>query len=352
MTMNNRVTICMPAYNAEKYLKQTLNSILRQSYQNWDLVIVDDGSKDKTNRICREYADRDPRIHLIRQENSGAPTARKTAVYSEIAAKNDWLMFCDADDIMPKDAVKKLIQTAVRYDTDLVCGAMRKMIRGITLLGKNPHYLDIIEPRMYKHDEIINDIYCCFFGLSGFPVSLWGKIYRYKYIRAAAATDNVVHFTADDLIVTMQVVANVESMVLIPDIVYHYRIGGGSSRYSPTLLDDFVSLYRFRIPYIEKYPMKQNARWYMDVELMYYTQTYLVQQVRKNGIGTIKEEISRLNSIPEINKVAGELSAGGTNVSEYAEMLYTNDIAGITDLIGTMVRKGRKRELLKRILVR
>lgn len=347
---NNRVTICMPAYNAEKYIEKTLKSILRQTYQNWELVIVDDGSKDNTNRICRKYADRDQRIHLIRQKNSGAPTARKTAACSEIAEKNEWLIFCDADDIIPKDAVQKLIETAVKYNTDMVCGSMRRMISGITLRGKNPHYLDISEPKKYRHDEIIKDIYSCFFGRRGFPVNLCAKIFRYKYIREAIATDNVVHFTADDLVVTMQVVAKIESMVLIPDVVYHYRMGGGTSRYSPTLLDDFVSLYRFRLPYINKYRMNQDAKRYMDIELMYYTQTYLVQQARKNGIDTIKNEISKLNSIPEIKTVAAELSTVDNNISIYAKMLKDENVEGIENVIGGILKKSRKKELLKRIL--
>ena len=350
--MNNRVTICMPAYNAEKYLKKTIDSICRQTYQQWDLIIVDDGSTDNTNRICSEYAKKDPRIHLINQANSGAPAARKTAVHSEFARQNEWLMFCDADDIMPKDAVQKMVETAVRYDTDLVCGASRNMIKGICISGIKPIFASLEEPRKIEHDELISDIYASFFAMHNLPVSLWGKLYRYKYISTAINTDNVVHFTGDDLVVTMQVIPEIRSMVLIPDVVYHYRVGGGSSRYSPTLLDDFVNLYRFRLPFIEKYPMKQNVKFYMDVELMYYSQTYLLQQVRKNGIDCIAAEITKLNEIPEIHKVASYLRSTNHSISSYAEMLCKKDVPGIKELIGGMVKKGKKRELLKRILVR
>lgn len=350
--MNNRVTICMPAYNAEKYLKKTLNSICRQTYEKWDLVIVDDGSTDSTNRICSEFAKKDSRIHLMKQKNSGAPTARKTAVHSEIARQNEWLMFCDSDDIMPKDAVQKMVETAVSYDTDLVCGASKKMIRGICISGIKPIFASLDGPRKIEHDELISDIYASFFAMHNLPVSLWGKLYRYKYICTAIDSDNVVHFTGDDLVVTMQVIPEIRSMVLIPDVVYHYRIGGGSSRYSPTLLDDFVNLYRFRLPFIEKYPMKQNVKFYMDVELMYYSQTYLLQQVRKYGIDCIEEEITKLNAIPEIHKAASELSSVKHAVSAYAEMLYRKDVNGIKELISGMVKKGKKREFLKRILVR
>ena len=349
--MNNQVTICMSAYNAEKYIKQTVKSIQNQTYKNWDLVIVDDGSKDKTNQLCAKFASDDSRIHLITQTNMGLPGARRTGVFSKVAKKNEWIMFCDADDILPKDAIQKLIETAVQYDTDMVCGTARKIINGRIVSGNNTGFFNIIEPRQYKHSEIISEVLCYFFGLQGFPVNLWGKIYRRKYIEDAIKYNSVVQFTGEDLVVTLQVVANINSMVLIPDIVYHYRIGGGSSRYSPTLLDDFVSLYRFRLPYIEKYPMRQDVRWFMDVELMYYTQTYLVQQVRKNGIDTIEKEIIKLNSIPEIKSVAETLSTKEANISEYAAMLYKNDVNEIAKMINTKVRKGRKRELLKRFLI-
>ena len=98
--------------------------------------------------------------------------------------------------------------------------------------------------------------------------------------------------------------------------------------------------------------MKQNVKFYMDVELMYYSQTYLLQQVRKYGIDCIEEEITKLNAIPEIHKAASELSSVKHAVSAYAEMLYRKDVNGIKELISGMVKKGKKRELLKRILVR
>lgn len=103
MYTNNLVSIIMPAYNVEKYIKYSIESVINQTYNNWELIIVDDCSKDKTIDVINSFKDK--RIKLIKNEkNEGAITSRNKALQS---AKGEWIAFLDSDDIWYKDKLEK-----------------------------------------------------------------------------------------------------------------------------------------------------------------------------------------------------------------------------------------------------
>ena len=93
--MNDLISVIVPVYNVEKFLPRCIESLQAQIYENIQIILVDDGSTDGSGKICREYADRDDRIHLIRQENAGAPAARNRALRM---AQGKYVYFMDSDD--------------------------------------------------------------------------------------------------------------------------------------------------------------------------------------------------------------------------------------------------------------
>src|SRR5512145_295142 len=95
----------MPAYNAEVYIRQSIDSVLAQTYPNWELVIVDDGSTDRTGEIASEYGD--PRIRVFRQENGGEAAARNTALKN---IQGEFLAFLDADDLYLPDHLEVSVE--------------------------------------------------------------------------------------------------------------------------------------------------------------------------------------------------------------------------------------------------
>lgn len=107
------VTVIIPAYNAEKYLKKCLESILGQTYKNLEVIVVDDGSIDGTGIICREFIENDERIKRIYQENKGAAAARKNGV---LHAKGDYICFADADDRMSIDMIQYMVNNIGQCD--------------------------------------------------------------------------------------------------------------------------------------------------------------------------------------------------------------------------------------------
>ncbi len=121
------VAIIVPAYNAQKYLAITLDSVLAQTVTDWELIIVDDGSTDRTLQIIADYCTRDSRIRLLQQKNAGAATARNTGSQA-VKADTDYLMFLDADDLLEADALETLLEALVAHPDALGAHALGRII--------------------------------------------------------------------------------------------------------------------------------------------------------------------------------------------------------------------------------
>lgn len=125
------ISIIVPVYNVEKYLAKCIESILRQSYSNFELILVDDGSKDKSGSICDEYAKRDNRIKVYHKQNGGVSSARN---YGIDMATGDWICFVDSDDWVDEDYVLNMVAN-VKSDESFV-------ITRHNFIGKNITYID------------------------------------------------------------------------------------------------------------------------------------------------------------------------------------------------------------------
>lgn len=114
------VSIIIPIYNVEKYLKRCVDSVLSQTYENIEIILVDDGSPDNCPLMCDEIAKADPRIKVIHKENGGLSSARLAGFKK---ASGDYILFIDSDDYIEKDMVEKLVLATKEKDADLaICG--------------------------------------------------------------------------------------------------------------------------------------------------------------------------------------------------------------------------------------
>lgn len=117
-TQNSLISIIVPVYNTEKYLPKCINSILVQTYTDFELILIDDGSTDNSSNICDYYLNKDERIRVIHQKNSGVTNARANGVAT---AEGEFVTFVDSDDTIPIDAIQTL-HSQIRPDIDIVVG--------------------------------------------------------------------------------------------------------------------------------------------------------------------------------------------------------------------------------------
>ena len=107
------ISVVIPVYNSEKYVGKCIESVMAQSYTDWQLILVDDGSKDRSLEVCRQYADQDNRILVIHQENAGPGIARNTGITQ---VSGDYVVFIDSDDYIEPEYFRLLNQ----HDEDVV----------------------------------------------------------------------------------------------------------------------------------------------------------------------------------------------------------------------------------------
>ena len=113
------VSIIVPMFNSEKYITTTLDSFVSQSYKNIEVIVVDDGSKDNSAEIVKEYAIKKSKVRYIYQDNYGAPTARNLGLEN---SNGDYVIFFDSDDVMADRAVELFIKELEKTDSDLIIG--------------------------------------------------------------------------------------------------------------------------------------------------------------------------------------------------------------------------------------
>ena len=169
------VWIIVPVYNVEKYLGKCVKSVQRQTYKNWKMVLVDDGSTDNSGKLCDRFAESDNRIIVIHQTNAGPAVARKNGLRS--VPNDSYCAFLDSDDELSEVALELLYSKAVQTDLDLVCGCTQRLVKKVKLpvssVGQIPQ-----KKEFYSQTEILDELYVGCLGMNIFSVSLWAKLFK------------------------------------------------------------------------------------------------------------------------------------------------------------------------------
>lgn len=112
------ISVVVPVYNVERYLPRCMASLLAQTWRNFEVVLVDDGSRDSSGQLCDEYAAKDERVRVLHQPNQGVSAARQNGLYE---ARGEYIAFLDGDDWVQPDYLERLIEAAQRDQADIIC---------------------------------------------------------------------------------------------------------------------------------------------------------------------------------------------------------------------------------------
>lgn len=156
---NEKVSIIVPVYNAEQYLGYTITSILKQTYKNIEIILVNDGSKDDSLIICQNYAAIDDRVKVLDVPNGGVSNARNCGIES---ATGEYIQFVDSDDVITENMTERLVDTMHIYEADMVVCGMRYMVlegnRPVSsndwlpqYLGKNVYFQESVFWMIFKN---------------------------------------------------------------------------------------------------------------------------------------------------------------------------------------------------------
>ena len=150
--MKERISVIIPVYNVEKYVATCLDSLLSQTYQNFEIILIDDGSEDGSLHICREYEKQDSRIRVFHQENQGVSSARNFALGR---MTGEYVTFIDPDDYVKEDYLEVLFRDMVMHEADVVCCNMIELMDNQVVHINKPR---VLRKRVLNHTEDIYSI--------------------------------------------------------------------------------------------------------------------------------------------------------------------------------------------------
>jgi len=217
------ISVIIPVYNVEKYLKRCVDSVTGQTYKNLEIWLVDDGSTDGSGKICNEYAKQDDRVRVIHKENGGQSSARNIALDR---ASGTWIMNVDSDDFIHPESVKKMYEAGCREEADIVVCRMEQ--------GNNDHFANVItgKPEVkLTGTEVMESIFDDRYR--GSMVSACGKLYRSKIFTDIRYPVGRVY---EDECVIHRLLDKCKRVVIIEEYLYYqYDRSGSTTRNGYTL---------------------------------------------------------------------------------------------------------------------
>ena len=233
---NPLVSIIVPIYKVEPYLRRCIDSIVNQTYTNLEIILVDDGSPDGCPQICDGYAAKDKRVVVIHKENGGLSDARNAGLD---ICKGEYISFVDSDDWVDEKYIKILLDIAIKENADIVIGCFEEILneQNFKSTSNNNQYDTFDSTELLCH--------LCKADLKGLMPS-WGKIYTYNCF-------NNIHFPKnklyEDAHINYKIYSNIKKACYTKNILYFYRIRDdsimGKTKTSIHCLDVFIERYIF-----------------------------------------------------------------------------------------------------------
>lgn len=300
MDIDILISVIIPVYNVEKYLAECIDSVLKQTYGNYEIILVDDGSIDDSGKICDEYAKNDKRIAVIHQENMGQATARNNGLYRAIGK---YIYFLDSDDYIEPDTLKKLVKKAEIEEADIVFfdavsfnddtgkkserqSYMKKMTyeacsgkEMFSKLQKNKEFNNAVPLTFLRHTFLINN--------------------NLEYIPG---------ITMEDILFSFQVMNKAERAVHLREVLYHRRYRAGSVTKSVKTKNHFKSsciIYYRLLDFVKNNSLENDAS-NQYISRCAYNTLDLFDGMKREDRAAEKQELKKLKSSIICNKSFGQ----------------------------------------------
>lgn len=236
------ISVIVPVYNVEKYLHQCIESILSQTFEEFELLLIDDGSIDNSGKICDEYAEKDSRIKVIHQHNQGQAKARNVGID---AAGGEWVAFVDSDDYIASDMMAVLLETAVAQHADMVMCNFSRFKDGDEYIAEER----LPAPFLYENTE--QKKFLSFVEnseLSVYHIVPWGKIYHKTVFEGIRYPEGRIY---EDSAIAPALLDNAKKIVCLKDSFYFYRTNPQSTTQRSFSIKnfDYLLLCKDRIDY-------------------------------------------------------------------------------------------------------
>ena len=300
------VSLIIPVFNAEKYLRRCLNSAMQQTFSDMEIILVNDGSTDTSLEICREYEKMDSRFRIINKENTGVSDSRNRAID---AAKGRYLQFMDSDDWLTSDATESFVFAAEKYGCDLVISDFYRVDGAVFTEKQHIRERGLLTRQEYA-EYMMQDPADFYYGV------LWNKLYRKQIIDDHRLSMDADLRWCEDFLFNLEFIRYAERFTAIQTPVYYYMKRKGSLVSTDWKKANAVKL-RFHL-------LKEYKELYQSMDL--YEENKLrinafVLSIAKDGGVAVPLSRRRLK-LDEEDYIEDELPPGYTRVRHAFEPVY------------------------------
>lgn len=314
--MEQKVSIIVPVYNVEKYLKRCVDSLVGQSYPNLEILLVDDGSKDDSLSICKEYELKDSRIRVFHKENEGLGLTRN---YGIERATGEYITFVDSDDYLTSDAVEAMLRKATATDADVVIANM---------FYKDEEMKVAVTERLYMGTDIKDVIVDRMMGNYAEKNDALSYTATAKLFKKRLFDENNLKFPSErkliweDLAFSVEAYPICEKVYVLHKPVYYYCFNEGSLThiYKPNKLELVMELYRYMSIKIQELGLPEEAQYRLNTNFIGHIRTCIKLEVfyaDKNGFGTTIQNIRKICSRKDVQLLIGNYPKASFNTSQY-----------------------------------
>lgn len=300
------ISVIVPVYNGGRWLDKCIKSILCQTFTNFELILVDDGSNDNTSEICLNFVERDSRIRYFSKANGGVSSARNVGLDN---SKGKWLTFIDADDWIEPCFFENFIHFANDDCSLLFSGHVNHFANGKT---------EIVANNLYRVDRSNFEIVYCECNIYG-RTSPWGKLFRRSVIEKLGLRFDERMRIGEDALFLYNVILAIDSFLMIPhhDYNYNYETDGSLTKKVYDVEQEFY--FQSRITYIsdkltQRFSLSSDeSRKRLGWTCGYYVGRVINSLYHTKGI-SLKTRLQILNNI-DVNSYVTYLKA--TRIKEY-----------------------------------
>lgn len=326
--MNDLISVIVPIYNVEQYLPKCIDSIISQTYNNIEIILVDDGSTDRSSQICNEYAKTNSKIVVIHKENGGADSARKAAIK---IAKGEYIAYVDGDDWIEPKMLEKLHKCMLDNNVKVVESGI------IDSNGDNHSFRYPSFPEgKYINEKFEKEIepfmlYSGKFYRLGIMASLCNKLFEStllkKYQMLPDPSDNIV----DDTMVSIPCIAESKSIYITHDCFYHYRVRNNSVKHT-TRPDSAEKIYQSYSDWYSRFMFvkeESNIGYQLNMYLMYLLLSKCPGVFDNPNSDTA---LTAYGNIPKTSRVIVHgAGAAGVQLADYISKVFGNNFILWTD---------------------
>lgn len=282
------ISVVIPVYNKEDYLEKCLDSVVNQTYAALEIILINDGSTDRSPMICKEYADRDSRIRFIDKDNQGVSITRNLGIHS---SKGDWLYFLDSDDFLEVDAFEILIKAAKSTNADIIFFDCRRFRPTDVALDRKPIvYKEYTDLKSFLDETNLS------------PVSAWLNFFRREIVLENKVVFNKNLKHNEDALFVYSLYCHAQKIVVLDEVLHNFVLAPNSVSRKPIeikVLEDNLLFLSELCRYVRKYDLVDEFK----KEINSISRYIFVLSAYFDGFDKHKDDIQyRFRELYSVNK--------------------------------------------------